>query len=160
MDPRTGSGAPLSPTPDTHDTVASFGDYPAAQHAVDLLSDKEFDVRDVRIVGHGMTSVEIVTGRLTNLKATLLGAGTGAWFGLFVGLLLGLFAADTEWVRMVAAGIAMGAAFGALWGLLTHLGTRGRRDFSSARTLVATRYDVMVPRDRAEAARRLIAAGR
>lgn len=160
MDLTTETGAPPTPTPDTHETVASFTAYPAAQQAMDLLADKEFDVRDARIVGHGMTSVEIVTGRMTNIKATILGALTGAWFGLFVGLLLGLFAEDGDWLRVVSSGIVLGAAFGAMWGLVTHLSTRGRRDFMSARTLVASRYDVMVPRPRAAQARAILAAGR
>lgn len=157
----TGSGAPVPEAdPDTHERVAGFPSYERAQEAVDLLSDREFDVRDVRIVGHDMKSIEVVTGRMTNLRATILGAMSGAWFGLFVGLLLGLFVKDSEWLRIVVSGVALGAAFGSLYGFLGHLTTRGRRDFSSIQTMVASRYDVLVTRDRAEEARRIIQAGR
>ncbi len=31
-----------------------------------------------------------------------------------------------------------------MWGLLGYAATRGRRDFSSVRTVVATRYEVLV----------------
>ena len=154
-----GTAAP-NPSPGTHDVVASYPDYAAAQHAVDLLSDREFDVRDVRIVGHDMKSVEVVTGRMTNLKATLVGAMSGAWFGLCVGLLLGLFVRNSDWLRVVGSGILIGAAFGSLWGLLGHAATRGRRDFDSRQSLVASRYDVLVDRSKAEEARQIIQAGR
>ncbi len=146
----TPSGASRpNPSPDTHEVVASYTDYAAAQGAVDLLSDREFDIRDVRIVGRDMASVEVVTGRMTNLRATIAGAMSGAWFGLFVGLLLGLFVKNSEWVRIVATGIALGAAFGSFYGLLSHALTRGKRDFASMQALVAGRYDVLVERDRA-----------
>jgi len=39
--------------------------------------------------------------------------------------------------------LLIGAAWGAVFGLVGHAATRGRRDFSSARTLTATRYDIV-----------------
>lgn len=156
-------GTPVPPPADaasTHEVVATFTDYVRAQAAVDLLADKEFDVRDVRIVGHDMKSVEVVTGRMTNLRATLMGVASGAWFGLMVGLLIGLFAKDGNWFRIVSSGVVIGAAFGSLYGLLGHLATRGARDFASTQALTASTYEVLVPAERAGEARRLIQAGR
>ena len=61
--------------------VASYASYPEAQRAVDRLSDASFPVENIEIVGRDLRIVERVTGRLTTGKATLAGAGTGAWWG-------------------------------------------------------------------------------
>ena len=72
--------------------LREYNTYEEAQRLVDQLSDAGFPVQHVRIVGHDFHSVEQVTGRLTKGRAALLGAGSGAWFGLLIGLLLSLFA--------------------------------------------------------------------
>jgi hypothetical protein len=63
------------------DTVASYATYVEAQRAVDALSDAGFPVDKVDIVGHGLSLVERVTGRLTTARAAGAGALSGAWFG-------------------------------------------------------------------------------
>lgn len=140
--------------------VASFDDYLAAQAAVDLLSDKKFDVSAVQIVGQGLKSVEQVQGRMTKGRSTLYGAGSGAWFGLLLGLLLGLFLPNPAWFSTILAGLALGAIWGAIFGFFGHLATGGRRDFTSVRGLEANRYDVVVARSLADEAARLLASGR
>ena len=45
---------------------------------------------------------------------------------------------------MIASTALLGAAFGTIWALLSYLATRGQRDFSSVRAVVATRYEVLV----------------
>lgn len=127
--------------------LASFHDYSQAQRAVDTLSDREFDVSTVSIVGTGLQMVESVVGRLTTGRAAAAGAASGAWFGLFVGLLFSIFVNGNVFGPLIA-GLLIGAAFGAIGGALGHSAYRGQRDFASARTIVASRYDVLV---RAEA---------
>ena len=136
-------------------TVATYKSYEDAQHAVDYLSDNGFPVENAQIVGSDLHLVEQVTGRLTTGSATLAGAGSGAWFGLFIGLLVGLFTTGPEWVGLVVGGLLIGAVWGAIFGFFAQWATRGRRDFSSQRALVAERYDVIVSSD-AERARTLI----
>ena len=98
--------------------IGSYDTYLEAQRAVDYLSDKQFPVQHVAIVGSDLRMVENVLGRLTRGRAALAGAASGAWFGLFVGVLLTLLVIRREnatrqrplrvvlWL-VVAAGIAL-----------------------------------------------------
>ena len=137
-------------------SVASYPTYPEAQEAVDRLSDAEFPVENVDIVGSDLRLVEHVTGRLTSGRAAMYGAGLGAWWGLLFGLLVGLFTTGPEWIGLVLGGLLIGAVFGALFGFFAQYATGGRRDFSSTSGLVAARYDVMVANEHADRARQLI----
>lgn len=139
--------------------VASFATYAEAQAAVDLLSDRKFDVSTVSVIGTDLRSVEDVKGRMTKGRAALTGAGSGAWFGLLLGLLMGIFVPGLLWTGLLW-GLVLGAAWGAIFGFVGHLATGGRRDFVSAKTIVAGRYDVLVDPGMADEARTLIAQGR
>jgi hypothetical protein len=57
---------------------------------VDTLSDREYPMAGVTIVGADVRLVEVVTGRLTTARAALAGAGSGAWFGLLIGVIISL----------------------------------------------------------------------
>lgn len=137
--------------------LAQFPDYIAAQELVDRLSDAGFEVRRLRIVGNDLHSVEQVTGRLTVGKAALLGAGTGAWFGLLLGLFFGLFSPGAVWLNVILAGLLIGAGWGMVFGAMAHWMTRGRRDFSSVKTFEASSYTVMVESAHSAEASRLMA---
>jgi hypothetical protein len=84
-----------------------------------------------------------VTGRLTTPRAAAAGALSGLWAGLLFGVLLGLFTTGHSFLAVVATGAALGAGGGAVFGYAAHARTRGQRDFSSVRQLVATRYDLI-----------------
>ncbi|HEY2239620.1 MAG TPA: general stress protein [Streptosporangiaceae bacterium] len=133
-------------------TVARFDDYAAAQRAVDQLSDDGFPVETLDIVGSDLHLVERVTGRLTKARAATAGALSGAWVGLLIGILLGLFT-PVSWILMVAAAVGIGALWGAVFGFAAHAATKGQRDFSSVRSLAASRYDVIARDGTAERAR-------
>jgi hypothetical protein len=133
--------------------LGEFASYREAEHLVDRLSDAGFPVERVRIVGAGLHSVEQVMGRLTAMRATLVGAGLGGWLGLLTGLVLALFLAGAAWLTATLGGLLIGASFGALLGFLTHWTTDGRRDFASTTALQAQRYAVEV--DTAHAAEAL-----
>lgn len=124
--------------------IGEFSDYAGAQALVDRLSDAGFPVEHVRIVGEDVRIVEQVTGRMTKGKAALLGAGSGAWFGLFVGILIGFFLIGPAWFAALLLGIVIGAIWGAVFGFVGHWATRGRRDFSSVKGFEAQRYAVLV----------------
>lgn len=146
----------LDPAALAWNTVARFEDYEGAQAAVDRLSDDGFPVEHLDIIGSDLRLVERVTGRLTTGRATVAGAASGAWFGLFIALLLGLFT-SSGWLGIVLTGVLIGAVWGALFGFLGHAALRGRRDFSSMRTLAASRYDVVARDGFAEQAREALA---
>src|SRR3954464_5424683 len=84
-------GPAALPTPPKGWPVGSYPTYAEAQHAVDYLSDQEFPVQQVTIVGVDLMQVERVTGRLTWRKVLGGGVLSGAWLGLFIGLVLGIF---------------------------------------------------------------------
>ena len=133
--------------------VASYTSYESAQTAVDRLSDDGFPVEHLDIVGSDLRLVERVTGRLTKGRAATAGMASGAWFGLMIGLVIGLFTTGANWLGVVLGGIVIGAIWGGVFGYAGHAATRGRRDFSSTKTLVAMKYDVIARNGQAEAAK-------
>ena len=135
--------------------LASFPTYAGAERLVDTLSDKGFPVEHVRIVGNGLRSVEYVTGRLTNGRAALAGAASGAWLGLLFGVLLSVFSDDSGTFGVVLSSVVAGAVWFAALGYAAHVATRGRRDFTSVQGLEAEQYVVSVTADRADEAIRL-----
>ena len=135
-----------------YETIARFPDYAEAQAVVDTLSDREFDVSTVKIVGEGLRSEEYVTGRLTKGRAALAGLGSGAWLGLFIGILFGLFAPAFGWLSIILWSVVIGAVWGAIFGFMAHLATGGKRDFKSVRTTAADTYLVQVQAERANEA--------
>src|SRR6185437_6628576 len=92
--PAAGRGAPGLPTPPKGWPVGSYPTYAEAQRSVDYLSDQDFPVQQVTIVGVDLMQVERVTGRLSWPKVLGGGVVSGAWLGLFIGLLLGMFSRD------------------------------------------------------------------
>lgn len=125
-------------------TLGSFDDYETAQRVVDQLSDREFPVQHLLIVGTDLKQVERVTGRLTTGRVAMAGAASGAWFGLLIGVILGTFAESGHFWQSVLGGLGFGLVFGVLWALLAYALTQGKRDFSSVRKVVATKYEVLV----------------
>ncbi|GAB2590629.1 hypothetical protein GCM10027168_24690 [Streptomyces capparidis] len=137
-------------------TVAGYDTYEEAQAAVDRLADDRYPVEHLDIVGSDLRLVEHVTGRMTVRRATAAGAASGAWFGLFIGLLVGLFTSGATWIGLILGGVLIGAVWGAVFGFVGHAATGGRRDFSSVRSLAATRYDVIARGGHAEEARQAL----
>ena len=146
----------LDPVSAAWNTVARFEDYESAQRAVDRLSDDGFPVEKLDIVGSGLRLVERVTGRLTSGRAAGAGALTGLWAGLLFGILLGLFTSGHSFLAVAATGAALGVLWGAAFGYVAHARTRGRRDFSSMRRLVAARYDLIAREGTVDRARTML----
>jgi heat induced stress protein YflT len=139
-------------------SLAVYDDYAAAQKAVDFLSDNEFPVEQMMIVGTDLKRIERITGRLTTGRVAVGGLLSGVWLGLFVGLVLSLFTEDgSSFLATLLACVAFGAAFGIIWALIGYAMTRGRRDFSSVTQVVATKYEVLVEHKTAARARELLA---
>jgi hypothetical protein len=137
-------------------SLAVYDDYAAAQKTVDFLSDNEFPVKNLMIVGTDLKRVERITGRLTTGRVALGGLLSGVWLGLFVGLIFSFFV-DENVLAMILSTIVLGAVFGVVWALLGYAFTRGQRDFSSVTQVVATRYEVLVEHKVAAQAREQLA---
>src|SRR3954463_6449674 len=115
-------GAPTSPargpaalpTPPKGWPIGSYPTYAEAQRAVDHLSDQEFPVQQVTIVGVDLMQVERVTGRLTWPKVLGGGVITGAWLGIFIGMVLGFLTG-----RLFGPELMTGLVAGVIFGLIS-----------------------------------------
>lgn len=153
--PLSSSRRPALPTPPKGWPIGSYQTYAEAQRAVDYLSDQQFPVEQVTIVGVDLMQVERVTGRLTWPKVLGGGVVTGAWLGIFIGLVLGMITGNT-WGSLLT-GVIAGVVFGLITSAVPYAMARGTRDFSSTMQLVAGRYDVLCDPQNAEKARDLLA---
>ena len=138
-------------------SLGRYDTYDKAQKAVDYLSDHEFPVENVLIVGTDLKQLERVTGRLTRGRVAIGGLVSGAWLGLFVGLIFSLL--DTSsgaGYAGVLITVAFGAVFGLIWALIGYALTGGNRDFTSVMQVVATQYEVLVEHKFAAKARELL----
>ncbi|WJY67778.1 general stress protein [Corynebacterium auris] len=152
-----GNAPQVSPERPTGWPVGSFTTYADAQRAVDGLSDQEFPVEDLAIVGVDLIQVESVTGRLTWPRVLGGGALAGAWLGLLIGLIFAIFSIPgTGWAVLLWA-VLIGAIFGLIFAAISYGLSSGKRDFSSATTIVAGRYDVLCEPSTAPRARDAIA---
>jgi hypothetical protein len=142
----------------TGQVVASYPTYEQAQRAVDHLSDSGFPVEQAQIVGRDLRLVEQVVGRLTKTRATVMGAASGAWFGLFVGTLITLFVIDPVWIAVTLTAVLIGAVSGAIFGFVAHWATNGQRDFASASAVIADRYDITVTEAYSQRAAQLLSS--
>lgn len=147
MPPQSNSlwmGMPVMPS---GTEVASYRTYAEAQGAVDYLSDEQFDVKSIVIVGTDLHLVERVTGRLTMAKAAASGASSGALWGAFMGLMMSFASTNQSAMLWVVFGIAGGALAGTLISAVGYAMSGGRRDFTSSSQVVASRYAVLASAD-------------
>lgn len=136
--------------------IGTYPTYLKAQEAVDYLSDSQFPVENVSIIGSDLRLVEQVTGRLTRGRVISAGAGSGALWGLFMGSLILLFAGDDVSIVVPIIATLIGALVGALSGLMAYAATGGKRDFTSNTGVVATSYELLCDPRSAEDARNLL----
>ena len=147
---------PLSAFP-TGVPIGTYPTYAKAQEAVDYLSDNQFPVQNVTIVGTDLRMIEQVTGRLTRGAVVRAAATTGAIWGLFIGSIVSLFGGDARSFLIVGpVTLLIGAGFGALTGTMAYAATGGKRDFTSRSGVVATSYEVLCDARVAEDARNLL----
>ncbi|MFI9077226.1 general stress protein [Streptomyces sioyaensis] len=139
--------------------IASYPTYAEAGRAVDYLSDQEFPVERVAIIGHDPQLVEQAVGRVGHGRAALGGAASGALPAALIGWLFGLL----SWLGPVLSsllpalyGLIFGAATGALLGLLLHSVRRGRRDFASVSAMQPSRYEPLTDAEVADQAAELL----
>jgi hypothetical protein len=139
-------------------SLGRYDTYDKAQKAVDYLSDHQFPVQNVLIVGTDLKQLERVTGRLTRQRVAVGGLVSGAWLGLFVGLIFSLLDTSSNGAGVVGVllTVVFGAVFGLVWALIGYALTGGNRDFTSVMQVVATQYEVLVEHKFAAKARELL----
>lgn len=136
--------------------IARYHSYLEAQRAVDYLSDKQFDVKTVTIVGSDLKMVERIIGRKSYATVAAQGAASGAWFGLFVGLMLYVFSEGGALLTSLIPGLLIGAGFGMLFRVVSYSMTGGKRDFNSTSRVVASTFQILCLAEQAPAARVLL----
>jgi len=137
-------------------SVAVYDTYEDAQKAVDYLADHQFPVERLAIVGTDLKSIERVTGRLTWGKVLLSGTAGGVMWGLALAVLLWIFVPGHSLPSYLVWGLLFGVLYGVLAAAVQYAMTRGQRDFSSAKAVIATHYEVLGESDVFQKARSLL----
>ncbi len=139
-------------------TVVTYTRYEDAQAAVDFLSDKEFPVENLMIVGTNLRLVERVTGRRTWGSVISQGAISGIGTGMLVGIMMALFLGEAgNLTFMLLMGLALGVVLGIITAAIAHAMSQGKRDFNSMRQTVASTYEVLAEHKVVQQARDLLA---
>ncbi|PPF47001.1 hypothetical protein C5B85_01605 [Pseudoclavibacter sp. AY1F1] len=141
------------------DVIASLDSYEAARSVVDGLAKQDFPVSTVSILGSHLRTVERVTGRMSFGKAALGAVGTGVMLGLFVGLLVLIVTPGVGFETLIAI-LPVAIGFSVIWSVIGYALNPQRRQFTSVMQVVATHFDVVVPREHAEKARGLLGTTR
>lgn len=136
-------------------SLGVYEKYEEAQRAVDYLSDHQFPVENVMIVGTDLKQIERVTGRLTRGRVAAGGAMSGAWLGVFVALVFMMFDTKATLGSSIAT-VGFGVVFGLVWALIGYAMTGGHRDFTSVQQVIATKYEVLVEHRHASLGRELL----
>lgn len=134
--------------------VASFETYDQAQAAIAKVSSADAELAGLAIIGNDLKLVERIVGRLTWGKVASRGAIRGLGFGAFLGLMFLVFVPEA--VSSVLVFPLLGLAFGILLAVVQHAVVRRKRDFASTQQVLAGRYDVVAPRERAGKAMHII----
>jgi hypothetical protein len=142
-------------------SLASFTDYKQAVSYVEKLIENDFPAKLVSIIGTDLKTVEIIKGKLGYGRVSFSGAITGSWLGLFFGLIFGVTGTATEQLLLtnVLAGIIIGAGLGMLLNILRFSVTKNRRGFISGQSVIAKKYEVIVPNAQIKLAKKAASAG-
>jgi len=134
----------LGGIPQEHgEKIADYSTYPAAQKAVSQLVEADIPARDIAIVGHGLRSVETVTGRLGYAAAARSGAINGILLGLLFSAIFVLGTPNAA-IQLFVGVMLVGIALGMLMSIITYSIVRRRRDYTSVTQVLADRYEVTV----------------
>lgn len=158
--PQKASRRGIPPVIPQGEVIADFTNHADASNYVDLLVKNDFPANAIAIIGSDLRTVERLRGKLTYARVALGGAATGAWIGLLYGLLFGAqpTAATAEAATVAEAGsimsaVVIGAGIGMLVNVLRFSFARNKRQYLSASSVVANRYDVIVPANLIDQAR-------
>lgn len=131
-------------TPQEHgEKIADHPTYQAAQQTVSKLIQADIPARDIAIVGHGLRSIETVTGRLGYAAAARTGAINGILLGLLFSAIFVLGTPNAA-IQLFVGVMFVGIAIGMLLSLVTYALLRRRRDYTSVTQVIADRYEVTV----------------
>src|SRR4029450_10596914 len=122
-------------------SVGIYGSYADAQKAVDFLADQRFEVQNLAIVGTDLKSVERVLGRRNWGTVITQGLQSGISTGLLVGLVMLIFTRPSSILLLLLAALSIGVLLGIGFSAAAYAMSRGRRDFTSGTTQLATKEE-------------------
>lgn len=127
--------------------IADFKAYIEAVNYVDRLVHNNFPPQLVAIIGSDLKLIERVRSKLSYGRVALGGAFTGSWMGLMFAFLFGSSSSTATSTSFGSFGsyIVIGAGIGMLISVIRFALTRNKKEFLSGSTVVAARYEVMVP---------------
>jgi len=132
-------------------TVAEFKTYPEAVSYVERLLKGEFPAASLAIVGTDLRTVERVRAKINYGRLALSGAMNGLWLGLFVYIIFGSSidpnSEQSVQVFSIGSALAVGAGIGMLWQVIRFSMNKSKRSFTSASSVVANSYAVLVPNE-------------
>lgn len=137
-------------------SVRVYNEYDDAQKAVDYLSDHEFAVQNLCIVGTDLKSVERVLGRRSWKTVITQGVTSGISMALFFALLAFLFFPAGEFLPLLLVALAAGVGISVLLNVITYAASGGKRDFTSVSQTVATKYEILCEHKLAQQARDML----
>ncbi len=123
--------------------IADYATYQAAQQAVSQLIQADIPAREIAIVGHGLRSVETVTGRLGYAAAARSGAINGILLGLLFSAIFVLGTPNAA-IQLFVGVMFVGIAIGMLLSLISYAILRRRKDYTSVTQVIADRYEITV----------------
>lgn len=138
-------------------SVGVYTSYSDAQKDVDSLSDQNFPVANLAIVGTDLKLVERVTGRKTWGTVLSQGVTSGLSTGLMVALIMWLIMPGSNFLSLFALALGIGISIGVGFGALGYAMSRGQRDFTSVSQVVPSKYEILCEHKFAAQARQLLA---
>ncbi|RLP09622.1 general stress protein [Propionibacterium australiense] len=140
-------------------SIAIYDSYEDAQHAVDYLADRNFPVQFLSIVGTDLKSIERITGGLNWGRVLISAAMNGLVWGAMAALLFYFFIPEVSPAVIFLGAIVVFVLANVITSAISYAMTGGRRDFTSASQIVATRYEVLGESEVAGQARQLLTGG-
>lgn len=137
-------------------SVRVYDKYADAQKAVDFLSDKEFPVQNLCIVGTDLKQVERVLGRRTWGTVILQGVTSGVSMALLFALLALLFFPQQNFLALILIALLIGISISVIMQGIAYALSGGRRDFNSVTQTIATKYEILSEHKVAQQARDLL----
>lgn len=123
--------------------VAAFRTHAEATAAVEKLSEEQFPLTSVTIVGSDLHMAEQILGRMTPARVALTGATQGLTWGLLMAL-FSLLLYPQAGAIIPAILIVVGILLGVFITMISWALRKNRGSFAAQSTLVASRYAVLV----------------